>query len=152
MRNRKIVITVVLALCLVAVSISALAADLSGTWASKSPSGDSASLITVKQSGDEIHVVQKFSLRSETRTWEYRLKTNWGTTEIPSPSGRGTISARAKWDKEKLIVHQIHKLKTVRVEEQDTWDLSPDGKLLTITSITEGPQGKQMSDVRYQRK
>lgn len=165
-------ITTALRLAMLAAALlpaMAAAADFSGAWvrdaaATKAapypnywltrsaPAGgnnNAAFVLTVQQNADSVRVTDPIHPQ---RT--YRLDGKPQT--MPTDSGMAKVTTTAKMTGEKLSVLTVQPYGgmpgNVLMRANESWDISPDGQILTITTVRESPATKQTYTEIYKRR
>jgi len=132
--------------------------DFSGTWVLNSdqsepvspggmdggggmggPGGQGMTLV-ISQDGDLLSVSQE---GGQGGGFEFSLETGAGPQEVST--GMGGMTVEANWDGGTLIVHQIQDRDTPRgtmkIEQDQTWELSADGQTLVQKIKMKTPRG-----------
>ncbi len=111
--------------------------------------------LTVQQTADSVAVKQQVTNERGTRDSEYTLKTDGAEQEIPGFMGR-TSKATAKWEGNVLVVDTVSQFERegeqITIKSNDRWELSADGKTLTITGKTSTPMGERESSRVFEKK
>ncbi len=131
--------------------------DFSGTWVlNKAKSnfqmgrGGGMPEITLKvtQSADSIKVNEQMSSEMGNRDRVYTLKLDGTDQQIQGFMNR-PATASATWEGNKLLIATTMSFErqgqTMEMATDDTWSLSPDGKMLTIDGTTESSFGTRTS-------
>jgi len=161
--------TKTLGVCLVVLTLGCLvfaaAPDFSGNWVlNKDKSnyrmgrdgGTTPDInLTVQQTAESVAVKQQVTSERGTRDSEYTLKTNGTEQEIPGFMGR-TSKATAKWDGNILVVDTVSQFERegeqITIKSNERWELSADGKALTINGKTTTPMGDRESTRVFEKK
>jgi hypothetical protein len=151
-------------------------ADLSGTWVAElglqggpraagddeePPAGgrrEATELrLVIEQKKDGKLVVTR-SVGSDQHQRSETLELEPGKTqEVASRGPRGaSVVTRSAWEGEKLVVtttrvHSTPRRGELKIELQQVYSLSQDGKTLTVETLRKGPQGENRRSVTYQR-
>lgn len=137
----------------VALSCLALAAppDFSGKWVLnkdqstvRSRDGETPDItMTVAQTAEALNVKQESSVQFMNR--EYNLKLNGQPQEQPGRGGRTSMVTPA-WENEVLVITRVRENQQgEKMTSTERWQLSSDGKTLTIASKTPTPNGDRES-------
>ncbi len=145
------------AIVLLTAMVAAASPDFSGKWVmnkAKSefrfgPDGPVPDVtMSVQQSADSIKVSQTFAGEQGEFNQDFDLKINGATQEIQGFANQ-PAKASAKWDASVLVLDISQDFQggdasgTFSVNER--WELSPDGKTLTIVTKLTGPMGDMNS-------
>ncbi len=131
--------------------------DFSGTWVLNKAKSDFQMgrgggtpdvTLKVNQSSDSMKVNETFSSEMGSRDRAYTLKLDGQEQQIQGFMGR-PVTATAQWDGNKLIVSTTMSFERqgqqMEMASDDTWSLSPDGKVLTIDTTMESSFGTRTS-------
>lgn len=169
MKRSLIYCSFLCAMMLGIVVVSAAPTDFSGTWMrdnakSKGVAGRGGEApevtLMVKQDGKTLTVETKTvggDGQERTQTAAYNLDGSETTAEA---GGRmpGKVTSKAKWmnDGKTLEINSARTLSRdgneFTVNIQSHWELSDGGKVLTVHSVTETPQGTRESTAVYNKK
>jgi hypothetical protein len=152
---KKIAMILCVAALVFAVSASAAdAPNFSGEWkmnASKSdfgqrPGPDSMTR-KIEHAEPSIAMTTTQSGQMGEMTSEFKFTTDGKESE--SQQRRGTAKVSAKWDGKVLVVVTKRTFtregETMEITSTDRWNLSEDGKTLTVDSVMQGPWGEGTS-------
>ena len=111
--------------------------------------------MTVAQTAEAISVKQQVTTERGTRDSEYTLKTNGEEQEIPGFMGR-TSKATAKWEGSVLVVDTVSQFERegeqITIKSNERWELSADGKTLTIAGKSSTPMGDRETSRVFEKK
>lgn len=140
---------------LIAIAALALAAgvlsaqdkpNFSGTWkmdGAKSDFGPMPApdklMRTIDHKDPEMHIKTTQSGQQGEVTSELKYKTD-GTESVNKLRGQD-VKGVAKWEGEKLVVRSKREVQGMEISITETWALSGEGKLLTVTNAIDTPQG-----------
>jgi len=150
---RKAFLAVLVAAALV--SLAFAAPDFSGKWAlnkdqSQMRTRDGATpdiTLTVEQTAETLKVKQESSMDYMNR--EYTLKLNGEPTEVPGR--RGPQKMTAAWEGDVLVVTTVREFDGNTMTSTDRWQLSADGKVLTVDGKRQTPGGDFESKMVYEK-
>ena len=162
-----------LSLLALGIALVALAAsDMSGTWLldkTKSdpirmgrggdaggPPPDINITLVINQTAGDISISRTMSMRGNDRTSEQKFTLDGKESTNPSSMGRGEFKGKAKIDGANLVIEGTQKINTPNGEFEigvkDEYALSPDGKVLTLTTTRSTPQGDRTSKQVFNKK
>ncbi len=138
---------------LIATVAVAASPDFSGKWVinkEKSnfrfgPDGPTPDLtLAIEQTADSIKVHQHMSTERGDRDRDFTLTPDGQTRDIPWFMDR-TAKVTAKWEGSVLVLDVVMEMQGGQMEgtmkTNERWELSADGKTLTIDSKMQGPMG-----------
>lgn len=103
------------------------------------PRGLSMERLVIHQDAEGIHV------QPGGEGADYTLKPGAGVQTISM--GRGTLEVEARWDNGRLWVRQVQQRDTprgsMRLEQEQSWELSADGRVLTQQIKMKTPRGER---------
>jgi hypothetical protein len=105
--------------------------------------------LTVEQAADYLKIKQESS--SEWMNRDYTLKLNGETQEVAGRGGR-TAKITPKWEANSLLLTTVREGQQGTMTSTEQWNLSADGKVLTITSKMQTPRGEFESKMVYDKK
>lgn len=139
---------------LIAVVAYAASPDFSGKWVinkEKSnfrfgPDGPTPDVtMTIEQAADSIKVKTHMSTERGDFDRDYTLTPDGQTREMPWFMNR-PAKVTAKWDGTALVLDSVQEMQGGQMEgtmkTTERWELSADGKTLTIASKMQGPMGE----------
>ena len=146
---------VYLAACaaLLALTISTAAQgqpNFTGTWAldvAKSdfgpmPGPDSVVMtIDHKDPTLKVNVAQKSQMGDATNDSTYTTDGKENVNKMRSPAGDQDVKSTTKWNGKMLATSRTIEAQGMSIGIDETWDLSADGKVLTINRTLNTPQG-----------
>ena len=124
--------------------------DFTGKWnldAAKSDFGAMPAPASIvhdvehKEPNLKITTTQKSEAGESTNTRTFSTDGKDSTNKITMMGAEYPVTTSAKWDGQSLAVTASFDAQGATVQLNDTWTLSPDGKVLTITRIAKTPQG-----------
>jgi len=153
----------------------AVAADFSGTWIRDAAKSDPMGMgrggpggggggggqppsmevtLTVKHSGNDLAVTRRVVREGQDpRVTEQKFTLDGQDSKTVGSMGRGEMVAKAKLDGDKINIAGVQKMSTQQgdfeIKIQEVWELSADGKLLTITTNSSTPMGERASKQVY---
>jgi hypothetical protein len=111
--------------------------------------------MTVEQSGDTLKVHQRLSGEFGDRDTDYTLQINGQSQEIQGMMGQ-PAQATAKWDGNALVVETKQEVQRDNfqgtISNTDRWELSADGKVLTISGKGSTPRGERVNKRVFDKK
>lgn len=148
-----------LALIVVAVFCSMLLAappDFSGKWVlnkdqsqMRTRDGEKPDItMTIEQAADTLKVKQESSVEFMNRDYSYKL--NGETQEVPGRGGR-VSKVTPKWEGNVLVVNSVREGQQGTMTSTERWELSADGKTLTIAGKSQSPRGEFESKMVYEK-
>ena len=145
---------VYLAACaLLALAISTAAQGLpnfSGTWTldvAKSdfgpmPGPDSVVMvIDHKDPALKVNVSQKSQMGEASNDSSYTTDGKENANKLRSPAGDQDVKSTTKWNGKMLATNRTIDAQGMSIGIEETWDLSADGKVMTINRTLKTPQG-----------
>ncbi|RPJ58988.1 MAG: hypothetical protein EHM23_15650 [Acidobacteria bacterium] len=104
--------------------------------------------MTIEQAADTLKVKQESS--SEFMNREYSYKLNGETQEVEGRGGRMS-KVTPKWEGDVLVVSTVREGQQGTTTSTERWQLSADGKTLTIAGKNQSPRGEFESKMIYQK-
>lgn len=104
--------------------------------------------MTVEQAADALKVKQESS--SEFMNREYSYKLNGETQEVAGRGGRMS-KVTPKWEGDVLVVTTVREGQQGTMTSTDRWQLSADGKTLTIAGKSQSSRGEFESKMVFQK-
>jgi hypothetical protein len=141
------------AAALLALTMSTAAQGLpnfSGTWtldAAKSdfgpmPGPDSVVMvIDHKDPALKVNVTQKGQMGEATNDSTYTTDGKNNVNKMRGPAGEQDITSTTKWNGKMLATSRTIEAQGMSIGIDETWDLAPDGKVLTVSRTLKTPQG-----------
>jgi hypothetical protein len=136
---------------LLAVSVSAQnLPNFSGTWtldAAKSdfgmmPPPDSiVMVIDHKEPSLKVTTTQKGQMGDSSNDSTYTTDGKDNVNKMRSPAGDQDVKSATKWNAQALITTRTIEAQGMSIGIDDSWDLSADGKVLTVNRQIKTPQG-----------
>jgi hypothetical protein len=148
MKTRVSVVTAALLLTFTAAAQSL--PDFSGTWtldAAKSdfgpmPPPDSiVMVIDHKEPTLKMTVTQKSQMGDATNDSTYTTDGKDNVNKVRSAAGEQNFKSTTKWSGKVLATNRTIEAQGMSIGIDETWDLSPDGKVMTINRTLNTPQG-----------
>lgn len=138
------------------VSLALSAPDFSGKWVLNKDQSEMRTrdgqkpdiTMTVEQTADTLKVKQESSIEFMNR--EYSLKLNGEPTEVPGRRG-GSQKMTAAWEGDVLVVTSVREFDGNTMTSTDRWQLSADGKVLTVAGKRQTPGGDFESKMVYDK-
>jgi len=131
--------------------------DFSGTWtldtAKSDPppqgrgGGGGGATLTIKQTGTELAVTSEG--RQGPQTMTYKLDGSPSSNEVMGRGGAQTVKSTAKWEGATLAIETTRDIQGMSITTKEVRSLSADGKVMTIESATQTPQGEMKRKVVY---
>jgi len=132
--------------------------DFTGTWtmdAAKSDpppqgrggGGMGGGTLTIKQTGTELTVTSEG--RQGPQTMTYKLDGSPSSNEVMGRGGAQTVKSTAKWEGASLLIESTREFNGMTVTTKEVRTLSADGKVMTIESTSQTPQGEVKRKVVY---
>jgi hypothetical protein len=103
--------------------------------------------LTVEQTADTMKVKQESSMEFMNR--EYTLKLTGETQEVEGR--RGLQKVTAGWEGDTLVVTRVREREGSAFTSTERWQLSADGKVLTVASKMQSPRGEFESKMVYDK-
>ena len=105
--------------------------------------------MTVEQTAEVLKVKQESS--SEFMNREYSLKLNGEAQEMAGRGGRNSM-VTPKWEGDVLVLTRVRENQQgEKMTSTEKWQVSADGKTLTIASKTPTPDGERESKMVFQK-
>ena len=150
---RKAFLAVLVAAALVSLAVAA--PDFSGKWALNKDQSEMRTrdgvipdiTMTVEQTAETLKVKQESSMEYMNR--EYTLKLNGEPTEVQGR--RGPQKMTAAWEGDVLVVTTVREFDGNTMTSTDRWQLSADGKALTVAGKRQTPGGDFESKMVYDK-
>ncbi|MFB3905085.1 MAG: hypothetical protein ACE15E_16670 [Acidobacteriota bacterium] len=151
LKKTSLAFVVVIALCSLVLS-----ADFSGKWVlnkdqseMRTRNGEKPDItMTIEQTGDTLKVKQESSIEFMNREYSYKL--NGETQEVPGRGGR-VSKVTPKWEGDVLVVTTVREGQQGTMTSTERWQLSADGKILTIAGKNQSPRGEFESKMVYDK-
>jgi hypothetical protein len=132
--------------------------DFTGAWtmdAAKSDpppqgrggGGMGGGTLTIKQTGTELTVTSEG--RQGPQTMTYKLDGSPSSNEVMGRGGAQTVKSTAKWDGASLLIETTREFNGMSITTKEVRTLSADGKVMTIDSTSQTPQGEVKRKVVY---
>ena len=131
--------------------------DFGGTWtldtAKSDPppqgrgGGGGGATLTIKQTGTELAVTSEG--RQGPQTMTYKLDGSPSSNEVMGRGGAQTVKSTAKWEGATLVIETTRDIQGMSITTKEVRSLSADGKVMTIESATQTPQGEMKRKVVY---
>jgi hypothetical protein len=124
--------------------------NFSGTWTldvAKSdfgpmPGPDSVVMvIDHKDPALKVNVAQKSQMGDATNDSTYTTDGKDNVNKMRSPAGDQDVKSTTKWNGKMLATSRTIEAQGMSIGIDETWDLSPDGKVMTINRTLNTPQG-----------
>ena len=136
---------------LIAVSMSAQSLpDFSGTWtmdASKSdfgpmpPPESVVMVIDHKEPTVKVSTTQKSQMGDSSNDSTYTTDGKDNVNKMRSPAGDQDVKSTTKWSGKTLMTTRTLEAQGMSIGIDDSWELSADGKVLTVNRQLKTPQG-----------
>jgi hypothetical protein len=151
-KKTSLVVLVVVAVC----SLLLAAPDFSGKWVlnkdqstMRTRDGEKPDItLTIEQTGDTLKVKQESSIEFMNREYSYNV--NGETQEVAGRGGRMS-KVTPKWEGDTLVVTTVREGQQGSMTSTERWQLSSDGKTLTIDGKNQSPRGEFESKMVYQK-
>jgi hypothetical protein len=149
MKSRVCVAGVVVLLAVSAAAQSALP-NFSGTWtldAAKSdfgpmPPPDSiVMVIDHKEPALKVGVTQKSQMGDASNDSTFTTDGKDNVNKMRSPAGDMDVTSTTRWKGQMLATSRTIEAQGMSINIDETWELSADGKVLTISRLLKTPQG-----------
>ena len=144
-------LSLVAAALILAVSLSAQGLpNFTGTWtldAAKSdfgpipPPESIVMVIDHKEPTLKVNVTQKTPMGEATNDSTYTTDGKDNINKMRSPAGEQDVKSTTKWNGKTLLTSRTIDAQGMSIGIEETWDLAPDGKVLTINRMLKTPQG-----------
>jgi len=160
MKTGLSVVGAILLLTLVAVAQGA-APNFSGTWsldAAKSDFGPipgPESIVMVidhKEPTLKVNVTQKTPMGEAANDSTYTTDGKDNINKMRSPAGEQDVKSTTKWNGKTLTTSRTIEAQGMTIGIDETWDLSADGKVLTINRMLKTPQGDFNTKITMNKK
>ena len=147
---------------LLAVSVSAQnVPNFSGTWtldAAKSdfgmmPPPDSVVMvIDHKEPSLKVTTTQKSQMGDSSNDSTYTTDGKDNVNKMRSPAGDQDVKSTTKWNAKALTTTRTIEAQGMSIGIDDSWDLSADGKVLTVNRQLKTPQGDFATKLVFNKK
>ncbi len=140
-------------------ALAVAAPDFSGTWVrdkAKSdpmmgrPGGgeppDMEVTMNIKQDANSLEIETQRGERSS------KVKYTLDGKENTNPMGRGEVVSKSKWNGDTLVLEGVRKFGDREMPFKESYTLSADGKVLTVTSTRPSPDGERTVKQVYNKK
>ncbi len=159
MKRHLVLGLLVFGIALLALAVAA--PDLSGVWVRDKAKSDPMRMggpggggqapdfevtLTIKQSGNNFEVATQRGERN------FEAKYTLDGKENKNTMGRGETVSKSKWDGSTLVIEGVRQFGDREMQFKEAYALSDDGKVLTVTSTTNTPQGERTSKQVYNKK
>ena len=124
--------------------------NFSGTWSldpAKSdfgPMPGPESVVMVidhKEPVLKVNVTQKSQMGEATNASSYTTDGKDNMNKMRGPAGEQDVKSTTKWQGKMLDTKRTIEAQGMSIDIDETWDLSADGKVLTVTRTLNTPQG-----------
>lgn len=102
--------------------------------------------LTIKQSDNEFEVATQRGERNSEAKYTLDGKEN------KNAMGRGEAVSKSKWNGDTLVIEGVRQFGEREMQFKEVYALSADGKVLTVTSTMNSPQGERTSKQVYNKK
>ena len=106
--------------------------------------------LTIKQTDNNFEVTTQRGERSSEAKFTLDGKENKNTT------GRGETISKSRWNADTLVIDGVRKFSgpngDMEIQFKEVYAVSPDGKVLTVTSTMNSPRGERTSKEVYNKK
>ncbi len=151
-KKTSLAFLVVIAVC----SLVLAAPDFSGKWVlnkdqstMRTRDGDKPDItMTIEQTADTLKVKQESSVEFMNREYSYKL--NGETQEVAGRGGR-TSKVTPKWEGDVLVVTTVREGQQGTMTSTERWQLSADGKTLTVDGKSQSSRGEFETKMIYQK-
>ncbi len=151
-KKTSLAFLIVIAVCSLVLS----APDFSGKWVlnkdqstMRTRDGEKPDItMTIEQTGDTLKVKQESPVEFMNREYSYKL--NGETQEVAGRGGR-TSKVTPKWEGDVLVVTSVREGQQGAMTSTERWQLSADGKTLTIDGKNQSSRGEFESKMVYQK-
>jgi hypothetical protein len=146
---------------LLAVTVSAQGPNFTGTWtldAAKSdfgpipPPESIVMVIDHKEPTLKVNVTQKTPMGDATNDSTYTTDGKDNINKLRSPAGEQDVKSTTKWNGKMLTTSRTIDAQGMSIGIDEAWDLSADGKVLTINRMLKTPQGDFNTKITMNRK
>jgi len=151
-KKTSLAFLVVIAVC----SLVLAAPDFSGKWVlnkdqstMRTRDGEKPDItMTIEQTAETLKVKQESSVEFMNREYSYKL--NGETQEVAGRGGRAS-KVTPKWEGDVLVVTTVREGQQGTMTSTERWQLSADGKTLTIDGKNQSSRGEFESKMIYQK-
>jgi hypothetical protein len=147
---------------LLTVSLSAQGLpNFTGTWtldAAKSdfgpipPPESIVMVIDHKEPTLKVNVTQKTPMGEAANDSTYTTDGKNNINKMRSPAGEQDVKSTTKWNGKTLTTSRTIEAQGMSIGIEETWDLSADGKVLTINRMLKTPQGDFNTKITLNKK
>jgi hypothetical protein len=146
---------------LLAVTVSAQGPNFTGTWtldAAKSdfgpipPPESIVMVIDHKEPTLKVNVTQKTPMGDATNDSTYTTDGKDNINKLRSPAGEQDVKSTTKWNGKMLTTSRTIDAQGMSIGIDEAWDLSADGKVLTINRMLKTPQGDFNTKITMNKK
>jgi len=147
---------------LLTVSLSAQGLpNFTGTWtldAAKSdfgpipPPESIVMVIDHKEPTLKVNVTQKTPMGEAANDSTYTTDGKDNINKMRSPAGEQDVKSTTKWNGKTLTTSRTIEAQGMSIGIEETWDLSADGKVLTINRMLKTPQGDFNTKITLNKK
>jgi hypothetical protein len=126
------------------------APNFTGTWALDAAKSDFGpmpppeSVVMVvdhKEPSLKVTITQKTQMGEATNSSTYTTDGKDNVNKMRSPAGEQDVKSTTKWNGKMLATSRTIEAQGMSIGIDETWDLSADGKVLTIDRTLKTPQG-----------
>ncbi len=89
----------------------------------------------------KVNVTQKSQMGEATNDSTYTTDGKDNVNKMRSPAGDQDVKSTTKWNGKMLATNRTIEAQGMSIGIDETWDLSPDGKVMTINRTLNTPQG-----------
>ena len=137
--------------------------DLSGTWELDRPKSDfglfrdrpvskADSTLVVAHRDPELKITRTLRLNGQQETKEFTYYTDGRGETNPATIGAGEVKSKTKWDGDKVAARSKMTWRGgAEMDVTQKWQVSPDGKTLTNTTVISNQMGVQEIKLVYRR-
>jgi hypothetical protein len=135
--------------------------NFSGTWtldASKSdfgPMPGPESIVMVidhKEPALKVNVTQKSQMGDATTDSNYTTDGKDNVNKMRGPAGEQDIKSTTKWNGKSLTTARTIEAQGMSIGIDEAWDLSTDGKIMTVSREIKTPQGNFATKMVFNKK
>ena len=158
----KIRLSLATAIVLLAASVYAQGLpNFTGTWtfdAAKSdfgpipPPESIVMVIDHKEPTLKVNVTQKTPMGEAANDSTYTTDGKDNVNKMRSPAGEQDVKSTTKWNGKTLTTSRTIEAQGMTIGIDETWDLSADGKVLTINRMLKTPQGDFNTKITMNKK
>jgi hypothetical protein len=158
----KIRLSLATAIVLLAASVYAQGLpNFTGTWtfdAAKSdfgpipPPESIVMVIDHKEPTLKVNVTQKTPMGEAANDSTYTTDGKDNINKMRSPAGEQDVKSTTKWNGKTLTTSRTIEAQGMTIGIDETWDLSADGKVLTINRMLKTPQGDFNTKITMNKK